>query len=85
MADSQQILSDLSESIGEASIKIDSEILAEYAVDDVKSRAVVFPKNTREVSEVVKYANQKDLAIVPRGSGTKMSMGNPPKRLDLVL
>jgi len=85
MADSQQILSDLSESIGEASIKIDPEILAEYAVDDVKPRAVVFPKNTHEVSEVVKYANQKDLAIIPWGSGTKMSIGNPPKRLDLVL
>jgi glycolate oxidase FAD binding subunit len=66
-------------------IKIESDILAGYAVDGVIPKAVIFPRNTQAVSEAVKFAHREDLAIVPWGSGSKMSMGNPPKRLDLVM
>jgi glycolate oxidase FAD binding subunit len=54
-------------------------------VDNVVPKAVVFPKNTEQVAEVVKFSNREKLAIVARGSGTKMAMGNPPKKLDLVV
>lgn len=85
MADSQMILKDLSGSIGEAFVKIDPGTTSAYAVDGLKPAAVVFPKNAGEVSEVVKYANRENLSVVPWGSGTKMNMGNPPRRLDLVV
>jgi len=85
MVDAQQISHALAGTIGEAFIKTDPDVLAQYAVDHIEPQAVIFPKNTQAVSEIVKYANQKNLALVSWGAGTKMSMGNPPQRLDLVV
>ncbi len=46
---------------------------------------MVFPKDTEQVSEVVQLANRENMVIIPCGSRTKMAMGNPPARLDVVL
>jgi glycolate oxidase FAD binding subunit len=85
MVDAQQISHALAGTIDEAFIKTNPDVLAQYAVDHIEPQAVIFPKNIQTVSEIVKYANQKNLAIVPWGAGTKMSMGNPPRQLDLVV
>ena len=85
MVDAQQISHALAGTIGEAFIKTDPGVLAQYAVDHIEPQVVIFPKDTQAVSEIVKYANQENLALVPWGAGTKMSMGNPPQRLDLVV
>jgi len=71
--------------LGKDSVKGDIDVTSKYAVDNAIPKAVVFPVNTKQIAEVVKYANQEDLAIVPWGSGSKMAMGNPPKRLDIVV
>jgi len=75
----------LTEKIGRDFVKTDAKTVAQYAVDGLAPAAVIFPKNTAEVSAVVKFANQQQLAIVPWGSGSQISMGNPPKKLDLVV
>jgi glycolate oxidase FAD binding subunit len=78
-------LKSLAEIIGRENVKTESKDTAEYAVDNVEPKAVVFPKNTDQVAAVVKFSNRENLAIVTRGSGTKMAMGNPPRKLDLVV
>jgi glycolate oxidase FAD binding subunit len=78
-------LKSLTEILGEQNVKTKSDATAEFAVDNIVPKAVVFPKNTKQVSDVVKFANRENLAIVPCGSGTKMAMGNPPQRLDMVV
>ena len=85
MVDSREIIDGLAEIVGRDFVKTKPEVVSEYTIDNLTPRAVLFPKNTQQVSEVVKLANLKNLAIVPRGSGSKMSFGNSPKRLDLVL
>jgi glycolate oxidase FAD binding subunit len=55
------------------------------AVDGVMPRLVVTPGSVEEVSEVMRLASRLGLAVIPRGSGTKMGWGAPPRRLDLVL
>ena len=85
MADFTKKLKELAETIGQEMIKTEPGVVAEYAVDNMTPEAVIFPRNTKQVSETVKYANREHLAIVPRGSGSKMTMGNPPKCLDLVV
>ena len=85
MVDSKEIIDGLADIIGRDFVKAEPEIISEYAIDNVTPMAVVFPKNTQQISEVVKFANLKNLAMVPRGSGSKMSFGNTPIRLDLVL
>jgi len=78
-------LAKLTEKIGRSFVKTDAETVAQYAVDGFMPAAVIFPKNTSEVSDIIKYANQNHLAVVPWGSGSKIRMGNPPEKLDLVV
>jgi glycolate oxidase FAD binding subunit len=85
MVVSKENIDGLADIVGLDFVKAEAEIVSEYAIDNVTPMAVVFPKNTQQISEVVKFANLRNLAIVPRGSGSKMSFGNTPKRLDLVL
>lgn len=47
--------------------------------------AVISPRNTQEVSEIVKICNHYKIPIVPRGSGTNLCAGTCPTEGGLVL
>ena len=55
------------------------------AVGGVRGRYVVSPTSTSEVAELLRVAGQHDLTVVPRGSGSTLSWGAPPTRVDVVL
>ncbi|MDP8946260.1 MAG: FAD-binding oxidoreductase, partial [Actinomycetota bacterium] len=57
----------------------------EDAVDGVTPSVVVEPGTVEETSEVMKLASREGLAVSPRGGGTKMGLGNPPREADLIL
>ena len=59
--------------------------VAEYAIDGLVPAAVAIPETVEQVAEVVRVASSNNLALVVRGGGTKIEMGNRPERLDLVL
>jgi FAD/FMN-containing dehydrogenase len=71
--------------MGRDSVRAEPKITAAHTVDGRVPRAVVFPKNTDQVSQAVRFADREHLSVVPWGSGSKMAMGNPPERLDLVV
>ncbi len=75
-------LEDLQNIVGEEHAR---EAGTEDAVDGVAPSFVVEPVSTEEISELMKLANDQDLAVAPRGGGTTMSLGNPPRELDLIL
>ncbi len=54
-------------------------------VDGVVPGYVARPGSTPEVAGVLRTAAELDLAVVPRGAGTKLTWGTPPERVDLVL
>ena len=39
---------------------------------------MVLPENTKEVSEILKYCNEENIKVVPRGAGTGLSGGALP-------
>ncbi len=43
------------------------------------------PASVEEASAVLRAAADHDLAVVPRGGGTKLAWGAPPRRCDLVI
>jgi glycolate oxidase FAD binding subunit len=55
------------------------------AVDRMPARWVAFPLSTGQTAAVMQVAARHDLAVVVRGSGTKLSWGARPERVDLVL
>jgi glycolate oxidase FAD binding subunit len=55
------------------------------AVDGMPARWVALPHSTEQAAAVMRVAAEHDLAVVVRGSGTKLTWGARPERLDLVL
>jgi len=73
---------ELQDIVGEEHVR---QAFADDAVDGVEPSLVVEPGTIEETSEVMKLASRQGLAVSPRGGGTKMGLGNPPRRVDLIL
>ena len=56
-----------------------------YDVDGLTPQAVVRPGDRLQVAEVLRWASAERVSVLPRGGGTKMGLGNVPRRADLVL
>jgi glycolate oxidase FAD binding subunit len=61
------------------------EATVQDAVEGVEPDFAVEPGSIEEISAVMKLAAREGLAVAPRGGGTKMHIGDPPRRLDLIL
>jgi glycolate oxidase FAD binding subunit len=85
MSNSDQLVAVLNGMIGKANVIQDPVQLRACAVDGVLPKAVVSPGNAEEISKILAYARSAQLAVAPRGNGTKMAAGNKPKKIDLVL
>ncbi len=75
-------LDDLRDVVGKTNVR---EATPEDSVDDVAASYVIEPGSTEEISGVMKLAARENLAVAPRGSGTKMHVGDPPAALDLIV
>ncbi|HEV3462352.1 MAG TPA: FAD-binding oxidoreductase, partial [Actinomycetota bacterium] len=56
-----------------------------YAVDGVEARFLARPGSVEEASQVLRAAAADGLAGAFMGGGSKLGLGNPPERLDLVV
>ncbi|MCH8987703.1 MAG: FAD-binding oxidoreductase [Chloroflexi bacterium] len=56
-----------------------------YDIDGLIPQAVVRPRDRLQVSEVLRWASAEQVSVLPRGGGTRMGLGNVPRRADLVL
>ena len=75
-------LEDLQRIVGEEHAR---KATPEDAVDGAQPSFVAEPGSVEETSELLRFAAEEGLAVSPRGGGTKSSLGNPPRALDLVL
>ena len=75
----------LEEIAGRGHVQADPAALAGVAVDGVVPRWLVRPGTVEQVAQVLVLASAEGLAVTPRGSGSSLALGNPPRRLDLVL
>jgi glycolate dehydrogenase FAD-binding subunit len=58
---------------------------SEDHVAGVQPQLVVSPGNEQQLAQVLKAANDANLAVIPRGGGTKLAWGNAPQRADVIL
>jgi glycolate oxidase FAD binding subunit len=75
-------LEDLQEIVGAEHAR---EASPDDAVDGVEPAFVAEPGSVEEASELLRLAGDEGLAVAPRGGGTKLALGNPPRELDLIL
>jgi glycolate dehydrogenase FAD-binding subunit len=55
------------------------------SVDGLAPQRVVEPGTEQEVADVLRVASEAGLRVIPRGGGTKLGWGNPPRAAELVL
>jgi glycolate oxidase FAD binding subunit len=55
------------------------------SVDGERPKGLIQIKSLEELAEVLKESNKGRTTVIPRGSGTKMSWGNVPRSLDLLV
>src|SRR6266404_3742447 len=58
---------------------------ASDAVAGAQPSLVVEPGNEQELARILKLANAAGLALIPRGGGTKLELGNRLARADVIL
>jgi glycolate oxidase FAD binding subunit len=75
-------LEELKNVVGEKNLR---EATPEDAVEGVEPSLVVEPGSVDEASELMKLAAREGLVVAPRGGGTKMHLGDPPRVLDLIV
>ncbi|MBI4641562.1 MAG: FAD-binding oxidoreductase, partial [Candidatus Tectomicrobia bacterium] len=84
MADQDRIRTVLEGIVGPENLLASGEADS-YRVDGQSPRFVLFPDAAEQISEIVRLASEENFAILPRGGGTKMHVGNKPKRADLIV
>jgi glycolate oxidase FAD binding subunit len=53
--------------------------------ESVVQPILIEPATEQDLAQVLKLANEADLAVIPRGGATKLAWGNPPHRADVLL
>lgn len=56
-----------------------------YDIDGLRPETLLRPEDIRELGSLLAYLSSQSLATAPRGGGTRMTLGNPIRRLDTVL
>ena len=85
----QSDFDNLAKIVGNENIFGDKAHLIAYSYDATKERfepdAVVFPRDEKDVSEILKYCNENKIIIVPRGAGSGFTGGALPSNGGIVL
>jgi glycolate oxidase FAD binding subunit len=55
------------------------------SVCGILPKFVVQPGDEKRLAAALAFANQSGLTVIPRGGGTKLDWGNPPKSADIIL
>ena len=70
--------------VGESGI-LPKEQLSEYTFDGLVPKVVVIPESIQDIRNVLRFASEQDLSVVPAGTGTKLGIGNLAEKTDIVL
>ena len=86
------VISYLTGIVGQNNIITDSEGIYAYSFDCAHipfnkqyPKVVVFPQNTQQVSDILKFANKKRIPVIPRGAATNHAGGCNPVKGGIIL
>ncbi|WP_231848618.1 FAD-binding oxidoreductase [Thermotoga caldifontis] len=85
------LVDELMRLFGSENVKFDHEEIEKYSRDETSGvegeipLAVVFPTSTEQVSQLMRWANERRVAVVPRGAGTGLSGGAIPTKNSVVV
>ena len=66
-------------------IRLDKATTQARTIDKVTPQAVVWPATAQQVADVLKFAAEHDLVVVPAGNFSRQHTGRVPARIDIVI
>lgn len=74
----------LSSIVGDSGI-LPNDQVTEYAVDGILPKVVVVPGDISEMQDVLRIASERNVSVIPAGSGSKLSIGNVVPEIGIVV
>lgn len=71
--------------LGKSAVLTKKSELSQFLIDGITPRVILYPENEAQISEVMKFASQKSIPVLPIGSATKRGLGNIPQDLAVIL
>ena len=84
MTNSHALHNELGQLVGDSGV-LSAPESASYAIDGCTPKAVVLPASVRDIQAVLQFAAKQNLSVIPAGAGTKLSIGNLPPKVDVVM
>ena len=84
MPNSDVLQKELTRIVGENGL-LPNDKHKDYRVDGFMPKAVALPESVEQIQKLLAFAADRGLSVIPAGSGTKLGIGNPPRKVDLVL
>jgi glycolate oxidase FAD binding subunit len=78
-------LTNLAAIVGEDRVSDDPAARAFYAIDNILPDRVVYARGEEDIAAILKFAADRNLAVIPCRNSTKLHTGNPPRRYDIAL
>ena len=75
----------LESELGAHALTGDAGLLASHAVDGKRPAFFCSPGTPEEVAAALRLCSENEAAVTPWGGGTATVVGNPPRRLDVVI
>jgi glycolate oxidase FAD binding subunit len=81
-AEPNTVITTMERALGRDNVSDDG---AAHSIDALLPKAVVFPRSLEQLSQVMAAAWEANMAVAPWGGGTRAHLGNPIRRLDVVV
>ncbi len=82
MADS--LYDALSSIVGDSGMLPDDQVTG-YTVDGILPKVVIVPGDISAMQDVLRIASERDVSVIPAGSGSKLSIGNVVPEIGIVV
>lgn len=80
-----QLKQKLDSALAAGAVVYETDTLKKYRIDGKEPALVVKPQSAAEIAAALRICSEAEAALVPRGGGTAMAIGNPPSRADVVV
>jgi glycolate oxidase FAD binding subunit len=80
-----QLKQRLESALAAGAVVWEADALSRYQVDGKEPALVVTPQSAAEIAAALRICSDVEATVIPRGSGTAMAIGNPPRSADVVL
>src|SRR5262245_52603749 len=80
-----QLAQRLATALSADAVRAEPAVLASHVVDGVTPALVCMPRSAEQVAAALTICAEAEASVIPRGGGTAMTIGNPPRRADVVI